>query len=71
MRKPKEGSNIMTNYIDRHDIAREIEFTQSYIEDCINLTIYTPKRQIKGDVWDMPIQAAIELRDNLNQLIGE
>lgn len=61
----------MTQYIDKHDIQRDLSFTKSDIEDRINLTMFAPKKQLKGDVWDMPIEAAKELRDNLNQLIGE
>lgn len=61
----------MAEYIDRHDIAREVEFTESILEDRINLVIFTPKKQNYGSTYDMPLKAAIELRDNLNQLIGD
>ena len=61
----------MTQFVDRHDILREVEFTESSIDGRVNLIMFVPKKQLKGDVWDLPLAAAKELRDNLDKLIGE
>jgi hypothetical protein len=59
----------MTEFTDKHGFKRSIEFSKSEIhKDWVNMTIYTPQKQIAGSCWSIPQDKIQDLINNLEKV---
>ena len=60
----------MTEFIDRNDFKRRIEFSPSYKEDYVKITIETPQKSTHAMTWEMPLKAAMDLQKELEVVLN-
>ena len=58
----------MAEFVDRNDIKRRIEFSPSVKDGWVKLTIETPAKMNYSMTWELPLNAAKELSENLQYI---